>query len=130
MSIRPLQQDFFRDKVLSSAAAESTKNIKCKKTEFYFKSKEGSKNRRSLRKNKNRKIRKNLSFVGVNAAGLGSKLASFDYLLESLKPTVFFVQETKFRKPGKIKSENSKFYQVFELNRKANAGGGLATNLD
>ena len=141
MSIRPLQPAFFREKVLNSAAAvrsqdnrtinnsqdnRTIKSSQNNRTIKHFKSKKQYKNRRSLRKNKNRKIMKNLSFVGVNAAGLGSKLASFDYLLESLKPTVFFVQETKFRKPGKIKSENSKFYQVFELNRKANAGGGLA----
>ena len=56
-------------------------------------------NRRSLRKNKKTKFQSNLVFVGVNAAGLSSKLSSFDSMLVSLNPTVFFIWgENKNRK--------------------------------
>ena len=34
--------------------------------------------------------------MGVNAAGLGSKLLSFRNVLEILGPCVVFVEETKF----------------------------------
>ena len=52
------------------------------------------KNRRSLRKNKIKKYKNKVVFVGVNAAGISSKLASLDDMLETLKPTVFFIEET------------------------------------
>ena len=64
--------------------------------------------------------------VGVNCAGLTNKLNSLDYLLSNIQPTVFFIQETKQRRQGKIKTENSKNYQIFELTRKNLNGGGLA----
>ena len=63
---------------------------------------------------------------GVNAAGLSSKLASFDYLLSSLQPSLFFIQESKLKTQGKIKTKNSQNYQIFELIRKNKSGGGLA----
>ena len=37
-----------------------------------------------------------------------------------------FIQETKLKQQGKIKTEQCKKYQIFELNRKEKAGGGLA----
>ena len=40
---------------------------------------------------------------GVNSAGLSSKLKSFDYLLSSLQPSIFFIQESKMKTQGKIK---------------------------
>ena len=84
------------------------------------------KNRRAFRRNKKSKFQSNLCFIGTNAAGLTSKLHSFDALLKSINPTVFFIQETKLKQQGKIKTEHSKKYQIFELNRKEKAGGGLA----
>ena len=84
------------------------------------------KNRRALRKNKSSKVKSSLCFVGINSAGLSSKLESFDALLNSINPSVFFIQETKLKQQGKIKTEQSKKYQIFELNRKEKAGGGLA----
>ena len=84
------------------------------------------KNRRGLRRNKTTKFKTNLSFYGVNAAGILSKLPSFNNVLESLKPTVFFIEETKLKKQGNIKTEQTKNYQIFELNRKEKHGGGLA----
>ena len=35
------------------------------------------------------------TIMGVNAAGLGSKLNTFDHALQSLKAKIFFVQEVK-----------------------------------
>ena len=61
------------------------------------------KNRRSLRKNKIKKYKNKVVFVGVNAAGISSKLASLDDMLETLKPMVFFIEETKLKTGGKIK---------------------------
>ena len=84
------------------------------------------KNRRSLRKNKIKKYKNKVIFVGVNAAGLSSKLASFDDMLETVQPTVFFIEETKLKTGGKIKSKNSSSFQIFELNRKDKFGGGIA----
>ena len=84
------------------------------------------KNRRALRKNKQSKFQSSLCFVGTNSAGITSKLQSFDDLLKTINPSVFFIQETKLKNQGKIKTEYSKKYQIFELNRKEKAGGGLA----
>ena len=84
------------------------------------------KNRRSLRKNKTKKCARKLILVGFNSAGLSSKLDSFDHILTTIQPSVFFIQETKLRKQGKIKTQNSKNSQIFELIRKDKQGGGLA----
>ena len=84
------------------------------------------KNRRSLRKNKRKICDKKLVLVGVNSAGLTSKLSSFEHLLNSLEPSIFFIEETKMKTQGKIKTKNSQRYQIFELVRKDKCGGGLA----
>ena len=63
------------------------------------------KNRRSLRKNKPRKWEKKFKLVGVNAAGLATKLKSLDFVLKEIDPTIFFIEETKMRTYGKIKTE-------------------------
>ena len=73
--------------------------------------------------------------IGVNAAGIASKIESFDKMLFDRKPSVWFLQETK-RKPTdtNIKSNNLVNYQVFEMKRtktkkeggKGFNGGGLA----
>ena len=84
------------------------------------------KNRRALKSNKKKNLSKNVTFVGVNAAGLISKAASFDSLLSNLKPSVFFAQETKCRTKGKIKTENYSNYHIYELIRNQKAGGGIA----
>ena len=87
----------------------------------------GSKrNRRGLKKNKNKAKEHKLTFVGANCAGLNSKLKSFDSLVNQLNPSVIFLQETKFRKQGKIGADSLKNYQVYQLIRKNSQGGGLA----
>ena len=62
-----------------------------------------------------------LRFLGVNAAGLGSKMTTFKKVLQELEPSMFFIQETKFKDYGKLKVEN---YIIYELLRKTNVGGG------
>ena len=54
-------------------------------------------NRRGLRRNKTSKFIYNLSFYGVNSAGLLSKLPCFNNVLKSLMPTVFVIEETKLK---------------------------------
>ena len=69
-------------------------------------------------------MNKQLRFIGINAAGLRPKLFTFKKILHELKPSVFFIEETKYKDEGKIKLEN---YVIFELVRKSrNGGGGLA----
>ena len=66
-------------------------------------------------------IKKHVRFLGVNAAGIGSKLTSFKNTLNVLKPEVFFIEETKMKDEGKIEIED---YDLFELVRKSRDGGG------
>ena len=83
-------------------------------------------NRRGLRKSKNRKCNQKLKLIGFNSAGLSSKLSSLDHILSAIQPSIFFIQETKMRRQGRIKTKTSEKYQVFELIRKEKQGGGLA----
>ena len=62
--------------------------------------------------------------MGVNAAGLKSKMTSFKKVLNDLKPEVFFIEETKFQDSGRIKIGNN--YHIYELLRQDKKGGGLA----
>ena len=83
-------------------------------------------NRRGLRRNQKSKYQSNLSFVGANGAGISSKFDSFDNMLKTLLPSVFFLQETKVKQQGRIKTSECGKYQIFELIRKDKQGGGLA----
>ena len=58
--------------------------------------------------------------MGINAAGLRPKLSTFKKVLNELKPSVFFIEETKFKDSGKWKIEN---YDIFELVRGSRDGG-------
>ena len=59
------------------------------------------KNLRTLKKNKIM-AQTSMKVIGVNAAGLSHKLASFDHLLESVNFAMFFVEETKMKQMRKI----------------------------
>ena len=62
--------------------------------------------------------------MGVNAAGLRSKMLTFKKVLKDLIPSVLFVTETKLKDAGKLKIDD---YIVFEKVRKNREnGGGLA----
>ena len=68
-----------------------------------------------------------LNLLGVNAAGLSCKLFSFDKLLEDINPGVFFVEETKMRKIGMIKTSHSANHKIYEkIRQNGRKGGGLA----
>ena len=67
-----------------------------------------------MRGGKNKKnVNSRLRLVGMNAAGLSSKLDSFDKMLKDLIPGVFFVEETKLKRQGRIKTESSEKYVIF-----------------
>ena len=68
-----------------------------------------------------------MRFLGVNAAGIRSKFNTFKKVITELKPSLFFLEETKVKDVGKIKLEN---YIIFELVRQDRGGGGLALGCD
>ena len=70
--------------------------------------------------------------MGVNAAGLASKLDTFDHAVKSLQAKLFFVQEVKQRSVGNIKTDCLSNYQLFELARTKQrvSGGGLMIGVD
>jgi hypothetical protein len=78
--------------------------------------------KRGKRKSK-KQFNKSLRFLGVNCAGLRSKMMTFKKVLQELQPSVFFAEETKFKECGKIKVDN---YIIYELVRENREGGGIA----
>ena len=71
-------------------------------------------NRRKERK-KNKICERKLKVIGVNSAGLMSKIYSFEKLLVDENPSVFCIQETKLKKPNQIKTNSSKNFTIYEL---------------
>ena len=82
------------------------------------------KNKRGVRGKRKcvKKYEKCLRFLGINAGGLKSKLTSFKKVIEDLKPSVFFLQETKFKEEGQFKLGED--YIIYELIRRQERGGG------
>ena len=78
------------------------------------------KTRRGLRK-RNKRTKKFIRFLGVNANGLKPKMSTFQKVIKELEPSVFFVEETKFKDEGKFKLGN---FTIFELTRESRDGGG------
>ena len=78
---------------------------------------------------KQSKTNKSLKVVSVNCNGISSKLSSFEYLLSTLKPSIFLLQESKMRRQGGIRTESSKNYIIWEQIRKSGGGGGLAVGI-
>ena len=86
------------------------------------------KTRRGRRK-KTKNFSKNLRFLGVNAGGLRPKLSTLITILSELKPSVFLIEETKYKEEGKLKLNSN--YVIFESVRKSkDGGGGLAVGCD
>ena len=72
------------------------------------------KNRRP--KKRNESFHSDVRLVGINCAGISSKLHSFDDLLGKLKPAVFYLQETKVKKQGRINTKKlQKLYNFYKL---------------
>ena len=72
---------------------------------------------------KNKNIPKDIRFLGVNAAGIKSKMVTFKKVINELKPSVFFIEESKLKSEGKLKMDP---YIIFEGVRETKEGGGLA----
>ena len=73
--------------------------------------------------------------ICINAAGITSKIDSFDMVQYYIQPSIFMLQETKQKSScAKMKAKNLDNFQVFELRRekskkeggKGLSGGGLA----
>ena len=92
------------------------KQKKNKKLKFVI----NKKTRRGKRKS-SKSFEKSLRFMGVNCAGLKSKLLTLKKVLNELQPSVFFMEETKYKETGKLKLEN---YIIFESVRENGAAGG------
>ena len=65
-----------------------------------------------------------MHILGSNAAGILNKKESFMRNISLFNPGVYFVQESKVPRKGKIKLSD---YVIFERVRKAGGGGGLLT---
>ena len=121
----PKKLFFSQNRKKSSSRSEfSDKLSVSSKKKLIEDKKKSNKNRRSLNTNKNRN--KQVTLIGTNCAGLSSKLKSFEILLNQVKPSIFFLQETKMKREGKIKVDNIGDFQVYELVRNSKQGGGLA----
>ena len=83
--------------------------------------------KRGKRKSKNVRtlFSENKTFIlGGNSAGLQNKKESFQRNISLFKPAVYFIQESKLSKKGKIVIDD---YAIFELIRYNTGGGGLLT---
>ena len=56
--------------------------------------------------------------IGVNAAGINSKLESLNAMLVKLKPQIWCVQETKLKENETVKCDSIKDFQMYYLYRK------------
>ena len=97
---------------------ENIKQVKSYKTKLF----KNKKTRRGKR-NSAKTFSKSLRLMGVNSAGLKCKMMTFKKVISELQPSIFFVEETKYKDIGKFKFST---YVVFELLRKNRDGGGLA----
>ena len=87
--------------------------------------------RKRIRRKKNKNKEYSLKMIGNNANGLLCKLRSLEHVLSVEKPAALFIQETKLKRAGRIKTPSCSIYTWYELHRTGNAdkgqnGGGLA----
>ena len=82
--------------------------------------------RKQTRRTQTSNKSKSLIIIGINCNGLSGKRDSFIANLDILKPSVFFIQETKFMKKGLFKYKNC---EIFECIRKT-GGGSILTGID
>ena len=96
---------------------------KCNKNNSY---KNKNKTRRGYGKKNNRNKISNLklSIMGTNACGLSAKKESLYYNINTLKPSIVTIQETKLIKDANMKIPG---YQIFNKTRVNKGGGGLMT---
>ena len=83
------------------------------------------KRKRGIKRN-NKSRNQILKIFGINAAGIKSKIKSFDNVLSRLKPHIWAIQETKLKPHETIKCGALDEYQVFTSSRQKSQGGGVA----
>ena len=79
------------------------------------------KTRRSLKKGN---IENMFTVVGTNSNGILSKKESLSHIVDQLKPSILFLQETKVTRKGQIKIPG---YEIFEFVRAKANGGSILT---
>ena len=80
--------------------------------------------RKRFEKRRNKIISNSLKIFAANAAGIKSKMKSFNDILLKLKPQIWMIQETKLNSNERIKALSD--FQVFYLNRQESQGGSVA----
>ena len=85
--------------------------------------------RKRFEKRKDKKISKSLKIFAANAAGIKSKMKSFNEILLTLNPQIWMIQETKLNSNEHMKCEALNDFQVFYLNRQESKGGGVALGI-
>ena len=90
------------------------------------KSKNICKTRRGL-KRRNENSATAFKIIGTNADGLRSKKDSLINLIQTERPAVFMIQETKMKQKKQINIEG---YELFEEVRSGRGGGGLLIGID
>ena len=72
-------------------------------------------------KGKNNKF---ITILGNNAAGIANKKESFQHIIDTLKPGIIMIQESKLTKKNSIQI---KHFEAVEFVRREKTGGGLYT---
>ena len=71
-----------------------------------------------------------LKIFGINAAGIKSKIKSFDDVIYRLKPQIWMVEETKLKAHEKIEGGCLDEFQIYYLSRQNTQGGGIAMGVN
>ena len=71
-----------------------------------------------------------MRLFGINAAGIKSKLDSFNEILSTLKPQIWMIEETKLKSHETLQCEALSDFQVFYLSRQKSQGGGVALGVN
>ena len=119
-------QKSFNLSVFSPEASGSSERISVQRGRFpSISATKGSK--KTVRRGRKKRKTKNqlkMCILGTNAAGILNKTDSFKRNISNFNPGVFFIQESKVPRKGKIKLSD---YVIFERVRKVCGGGGLLT---
>ena len=110
-------EGFFRRRIKKQSKKLAKKKIiKQKKTRI----------RRKRFQPRNRKQNNNLIIYGINAAGIKSKLLTFEAVLNKIQPSIWMTQETKLKANETIPCDSLSEFCVYYQNRQNSQGGGVA----
>ena len=73
---------------------------------------------------------KSLKLFGINAAGINSKIKSFDEVIFRLKPHIWMLEETKLKPHETIRGGSLDDFQIYYLSRQNSQGGGIAIGIN